>query len=67
MNRNSSPALNTSVTTRLGAFTLAALITSGVLMGLGGTADQQYDQAQLAQSRVCTPQLASASSLKSVG
>ncbi len=64
----SSPAvLRAPITARLGAFGLAAVITGSVLMGLGGTADQQFDQAVLAQSRVCTPHLAGTSSVKQAG
>lgn len=61
----SAPAvLRTSISTRLSALGLAAIITGGVLMGLGGTADQQFDQAVLAQSRVCTPQMAGSASVQ---
>jgi hypothetical protein len=64
----STPAvLRAPITTRLGAFGLAAVITGSVLMGLGGTADQQFDQALLAQSRVCTPQLAGTPSVQHAG
>jgi hypothetical protein len=67
MSRAAAPVLSTPVTTRLSAFALAAVITGGVLMGLGGTADQQFDQAVLAQSRVCTPHLAGTPSVKQAG
>jgi len=55
MNRTATQPHVSPLSLRAAAFSLAALITAGVLSLLGQTADRHYDQATWARAECTTP------------